>query len=151
MWAIKQLNFDLDIAREHRKLHFNKLEEIRNDVHENFRIYKEKTKVFHDKAILQKSFTPGQKVLLYNSKLYLFPEKLRSRRTRPFVVRVVFPHGAVAVKDPKDGNIFKVNGQWLKSFLEFPVSDNKEVINFHEPQYTGWASINGAIVNMYFN
>ena len=81
MWAIKQLNFDLDLAGEHRKLQLNELEEIRNEAYENARIYKEKTKVFHDKAILRKSFTPSQKVLLYDSRMYLFPDKLRSRWT----------------------------------------------------------------------
>ena len=59
MWAIKQFNFDLDMAGEHRKLQLNELEEIRNEAYENARIYKEKTKVFHDKPILRKSFTPG--------------------------------------------------------------------------------------------
>jgi len=54
MWAIKQLNFDLDMAREHRRLQLSELEEIKNEAYENARIYKEKTKVFQDKAILRK-------------------------------------------------------------------------------------------------
>ena len=57
MWAIKQLNFDLDMTGEHRKLQLNELKEIKNDAYENIKIY-EKAKVFHDKAILQKLFTP---------------------------------------------------------------------------------------------
>lgn len=64
IWAIKQLNFDLDIAGEHRKLQSNELEEIRNDAYENAKIYKEKTNVFYDKIILQKSFTASQKSLI---------------------------------------------------------------------------------------
>ena len=52
MWAIKQLNFHLDMAGEHRKLQLNELKEIRNEAYENARIYKEKTMVFVDKAIL---------------------------------------------------------------------------------------------------
>ena len=99
MWAIKQLNFDLDMAGEHRKFQLNELEEIRNEAYENARIYKEKTKMFHDKAILRKSFTLGQKVLLYDCRLHLFPGKLRSRWMGPFVVRVVFPYGAVEIED----------------------------------------------------
>ena len=51
-------------------------------------------------------------------------------------MRVVFLHGAVEVEDPKNGNTFKINGQRLKPFLEFSVSEN-EVMNFHEPQYAG--------------
>ena len=33
MWAIKQLNFDLDMAEEHRKFQLNELEEIRNEAY----------------------------------------------------------------------------------------------------------------------
>ncbi|CAN6552275.1 unnamed protein product [Malus baccata var. baccata] len=53
----------------HRKLQLNELEELRNDAYENARIYKEKTKAFHDKMIRGKTFTIGQKVLLFNSRL----------------------------------------------------------------------------------
>ena len=75
-------------------------------------------KVFHDKNILRKSFEPSQKVLLYNSRLHLFPRKLRSRWTGPFVVKNVYPYGTVEIENPRNGNIFKVNGQLLKPFLE---------------------------------
>ena len=78
-WAIKTLNFDLDKAGEKRKLQLTELEEMRLDSYENAKLYKERTKVFHDKHIIRKSFTVGQKVLLYNSRLHLYPEKLRSR------------------------------------------------------------------------
>lgn len=78
-WAIKTFNCGLNDASSLRKLQLNELEEIRNDAYENSRIYKERMKVFHDKKILRKTFELGQKVLLYNSKLHLFPGKLRSR------------------------------------------------------------------------
>ena len=96
----------------------NELEEIRRDAYENSRISKERMKVFHDKHILRKSFEPSQKVLLYNSMLHLFSRKLRSRWTGPFIVKNVFPHGAIKTENPKNGNILKVNGQRLKPFLE---------------------------------
>ena len=124
------------MARENKKFQLNQLEETRNEAHENARFYKKKTKVFHDKEILRKSFISSQKVLLYNSRLHLFPEKLRSRWTRLFVVHVVFPHGAMEVEDLKNGIVFKVNGQHLKPFLKMSVSDN-EVMSLHEPQYAG--------------
>jgi hypothetical protein len=75
-------------------------------------------KKVHDHSILRRSFEPGQKVLLYNSRLHLFPSKLKSRWIGPFIIRTVFSHGAIAVKDPKNGNTFKVNGQRVKPFLE---------------------------------
>ncbi|KAL0303529.1 UNVERIFIED_CONTAM: hypothetical protein Sradi_6221000 [Sesamum radiatum] len=60
-------------AGSQRKLQLQELEEIRNDAYENSRIYKDKTKAFHDHAISRKVFIVGQKVLLFHSKLKLFP------------------------------------------------------------------------------
>ena len=74
--------------------------------------------MFHDKSILRKTFELGQKVLLYNSRLHLFPGKLRSRWTGPYFVKSVSVHGAVELEDRKTGNVFKVNGQRVKPFLE---------------------------------
>ncbi|XP_024980384.1 uncharacterized protein LOC112517245 [Cynara cardunculus var. scolymus] len=50
-WAVKTCNMDLDEAGSHRKLQIQELEEIRNDAYENARIYKAKTKAFHDSHI----------------------------------------------------------------------------------------------------
>lgn len=52
MLVIKQLNFDLDMVSEYRKLQLNEFEKTGNDVYKNALIYKEKMKVFHDKPIL---------------------------------------------------------------------------------------------------
>ena len=117
-WAIKIFNFNLDKAGSLRKLQLNELEEIRHDAYKSARIYKERMKVFHDKNILRKTFEPSQKVLLYNSRLHLFPGKLRTRWTGPFIVKTVYPYGTVEIENPKNGNIFKVNGQRLKPFLD---------------------------------
>jgi hypothetical protein len=87
-WAIKTLNFDLDMAGDHRKLQLTELVELRNDAYENTRINKERAKVFHDKSIMRKIFVPGQRVLLYNSRLHLFPGKLKSRWTGPYLVKI---------------------------------------------------------------
>ena len=75
-------------------------------------------KAFHDKYISRKTFEPNQKVWLFNSRLKLFPEKLRSRWDGPFKVVQVFTHGAVKIHDPKIGNTFRVNGQRLKPYIE---------------------------------
>ncbi|KAB2599671.1 hypothetical protein D8674_034129 [Pyrus ussuriensis x Pyrus communis] len=68
--------------------------------------------------IRTKSFSVGQKVLLFNSRLRLFPGKLRSRWIGPFVITNVFPHGAVQVRSFKTGQEFKVNGHRLKAYYE---------------------------------
>ncbi|XP_019179609.1 PREDICTED: uncharacterized protein LOC109174831 [Ipomoea nil] len=117
-WAIKFLNFDLQRAGGIRKLNLNELDEIRNEAYENSKIYKERTKAYHDKFILRKNFEPGMKVLLFNSRLRLFPGKLKSRWTGPFVVREVFSRGACEIENPDTGEKFKVNGQRLKQYLE---------------------------------
>ena len=70
---------DIDVVGLHRKLQLNELEEIQNEAYENARIYKEKTTAFHDKMIRSKRFYVGQKVLLFNSRLLLFPGKLHSK------------------------------------------------------------------------
>ncbi|CAN6544064.1 unnamed protein product [Malus baccata var. baccata] len=110
------------------KLQLNELEEIRNEAYENARIYKEKTKVFHDKMIQGKTFSIGQKVLLFNSHLRLFPGKLQSKWIGPFVVTNVFPHGAVQVKSLRNGDEFKVNGYRLKLYYESDVGQIVEEI-----------------------
>ena len=132
-WAIKAFNINLDDASKLRKLQINELEELRNDAYENSKIYKDKTKAFHDKNIMRKSFEIGQKVLLYNSRLHLFSGKLRSRWSGPFIVKFVYPHGAVDIENPKNNDVFKVNGQRLKPFIENEILNN-EFMPLYDPQ-----------------
>ena len=69
----------------------NELDELRCELYESLRIYKERVKLLHDKNIARKTFEPHQKVLLYSSRLHIFPGKLRYRWTKPFIVKVVHP------------------------------------------------------------
>nr|XP_028964733.1 LOW QUALITY PROTEIN: uncharacterized protein LOC103417773 [Malus domestica] len=132
-WAIKHLNFDYQAAGEKRKLQLNELEEIRNDAYENAKIYKEKTKKFHDAHILRKEFQPGQKVLLFNSRLKLFPGKLKSRWNGPYRVVQVHLHGAVDIQNMQTGFVFKVNGHRLKLYKESSYDLAKDSITLKEP------------------
>ncbi|XP_075475633.1 uncharacterized protein LOC142507907 [Primulina tabacum] len=52
-WAVKKLNFDMGAFGEQRLLQLNEMVEFRNDAYENAKIYKEKTKRWHDKQILR--------------------------------------------------------------------------------------------------
>ncbi|KAK1427528.1 hypothetical protein QVD17_16215 [Tagetes erecta] len=134
-WAIKKFNWKIDEAGTHRKLQIQELEEIRNDAYENSRIYKERTKAFHDKVVTRKTFQVGQKVLLFSSKLKLFPGKLRSRWVGPFIVTNVFPYGAVEITSEKTGKTFKVNGHRLKLYYEgFQKVDN-DALELANPTY----------------
>lgn len=79
LWATKFLNFDLSKAGESRILQLHELDEFRNFAYENAKNFKEKTKKWHDKKIQNREFREGQLVLLFNSRLKLFPGKLKSR------------------------------------------------------------------------
>ena len=117
LWAIKQLNLSLDEAGKCRMLQLQELEEIRNEAYENSEIYKSKIKTFHDKNI-KRSFSKGQKVWLYNSRLKLFPGKFKSRWDGPFIVEEAYENGAVLLTNPSTHKNFTVNGQRLKPYLE---------------------------------
>ncbi|XP_058726837.1 uncharacterized protein LOC131598235 [Vicia villosa] len=117
-WATKFLNCELLKAGESRTLQLQELEEFRNHAYENAKIYKEQTKKCHDQKIQKKEFWEGQLVLLFNSRLKLFLGKLKSRRSGPFLVHKVFPHGAVELKNQANGDTFKMNGQRLKSYYQ---------------------------------
>ena len=75
-WAVKLLNFDIKSARERRSIQIHELEEIRHLAYESTKIYKEKTKAYHDKRTICRNFKPNDRVLLFNSRLKLFPGKL---------------------------------------------------------------------------
>ena len=134
-WAIKQCNLEHDAMGQHRKLQLQELEEIRNDAYENARIYKERTKAYHDKMICRKEFHVGQKVLLFQSRLKLFPGKLRSRWIGPFVVTNVFDYGAIEIQSLDSNKVFKVNGHHLKPFHEGFNASMVEELDIADPIY----------------
>ena len=112
-WATRSLSFDMKSAGMKRLMQLSELDELRLKSYESATIYKEKTKRWHDKHIHSKEFEIGQQVLLFNSRLKLFPGKLKSRWSSPFKVVKVYPYGAVDITR-EGSDIFKVNGQRLK-------------------------------------
>ena len=86
----------------------------------------------HDKQILRREFAPGQQVLLFNSRLKLFPGKLRSRWTGPYTIYKVSSFGAIDLTD-KAGHIFRVNGQRLKHYYGEQVERNCAFIPLGDP------------------
>ena len=124
-WAIKKLNFDAELAGERRLLELNEMEEFRTQAYENAKLYKERTKRWHDQAILPRHFHAVQQVLLFNSRLKLFPGKLKSRWSGPFEILHVYPHGAVDIKNLENGTIFNINGQCLKIYIGAHVMQDK--------------------------
>ena len=97
-------------------LQLNELKEIRLDAYDSSRLYKERTKRWHDKFINRREFREGDLVLLFNSRLKLFPGKLRSRWLGPFKVLKVYPYGAIEIANETTSS-FKVNGSRLKHYI----------------------------------
>ena len=94
----------------------NELKELRNEDYDNARIYKDKTKKWHDQKILRREFKAGELVLLYNSNLKPFLGKLKSRWSGPYTIVAITPFGVMTLKT-NSGNKFKVNGKRLKHYL----------------------------------
>ena len=126
-WATRQLNMDSTLVGEKRLLQLSELDEFRNEAYENARIYKEKTKAWHDRHITKKKFTTGQQVLLFNSRLKLFPGKLKSRWSGPFTMTKVFSHGGAEVTHPEKGT-FTVTTQRLKPYFGGEFHADKQII-----------------------
>ncbi|XP_075088441.1 uncharacterized protein LOC142170433 [Nicotiana tabacum] len=113
-WAIKKLNFDADLAGRKRLMQLNEFDEFHLHAYENAKLYKEKTKCWHDKHMQHREFEPGQLVLLFNSRLRLSSGKLKSRWSGPFEVVRVTPHGAIELHVIGGERTFLVNGQRVK-------------------------------------
>jgi hypothetical protein len=88
---------DLEAAVEKRKMQLSKLDEWREKAYHNSKIYKERVKRWHGKRI-KKEFIPGDKVLLFNSRVKLFRHgKLCNKWEGPFKVISASSHGAVTL------------------------------------------------------
>ncbi|XP_057999083.1 uncharacterized protein LOC131177921 [Hevea brasiliensis] len=131
-WAIQTLNFDLKAASKKRLLQLNELDEIRQDAYENAMIFKDKIKRWHERCIARKEIKEGDLVLLFNSRLKLFPGKLKSRWSRPFKFVQVFPQGAVEIWS-ETSSAFKVNGQRLKPYFQGEPIEKEANYTFDNP------------------
>ncbi|XP_010490378.1 PREDICTED: uncharacterized protein LOC104768149 [Camelina sativa] len=133
LWTTKQMNFNVKTAAERRLIQLNELDEIRMNAYESTKIYKERTKALHDKKILPKNFAANNLVLLFNSRLKVFPGKLRSRWSGPFRIKEVMPYGVVVLWN-HDGKEFIVNGQRLKPYLVAHAPAEDSIVHLMDPQ-----------------
>ncbi|RVW12157.1 Retrovirus-related Pol polyprotein from transposon 297 [Vitis vinifera] len=117
-WAIKKLNMDLIRAEEKRYLDLNEMEELRNDAYINSKVAKQRMKKWHDQLISNKEFQKGQRVLLYDTRLHIFPGKLKSRWIGPFIIHQVYANGVMELLNSNGKDTFRVNGYRLKPFME---------------------------------
>jgi len=66
-------------------------------------------------------------VLLFNSRLKIFPGKLRSRWTGPYTITKVSPHGYVELLDEASKQTFTANGHRVKHYFGGPWSKEESV------------------------
>ncbi|GJY39231.1 reverse transcriptase domain-containing protein [Tanacetum coccineum] len=117
-WALKNCNPDLIAAGKKQMFQLHELDELRHQAYENSRLYKARTKVWHDRKLrMRKEFKHGNKVLLFHSKYKFKQPKLRSHWLGPYAVKHQYPSGYVELYG-KDGKTFIVNGHRLKLYNE---------------------------------
>ena len=102
MWSMKKLKMDWSEAAEQQLTRLNELDEFRLKAYESSALYKGKMKKYHYLKIEKREFMVGDLVLLFNSRLRLFPGKLKSKWTGPYLVTQLFPHGAFEL-ETKEG------------------------------------------------
>ncbi|KAH9763651.1 hypothetical protein KPL70_001243 [Citrus sinensis] len=67
-WALKQVNWDIHATAEQKKLQLCELDKLQLFSYENARIYKKRTKQWHEKHIQHRKLILGQLVLLHNTR-----------------------------------------------------------------------------------
>ncbi|XP_076950210.1 uncharacterized protein LOC143623114 [Bidens hawaiensis] len=117
-WALRSVNLDLTQAAKNRYLQIrylqiHEVEELRDEACARSWSYKERTKALHDRKLRKvKVFKFGDRVLIYNSRLKLFPGG-------------IFARCAVELVD-HEGRAWKVNDHRLKHYIGGPVDSVKE-------------------------
>ncbi|XP_059277890.1 uncharacterized protein LOC132032116 [Lycium ferocissimum] len=92
----------------------NEIDEFRYHAYESASLYKEKMKHYHDVKLLKRDFQLGDSVLLFNSRLKLFPGKLKSMWSGPFTLVSVSLIGSMELKSDEGTRTFRVNGHRVK-------------------------------------
>ncbi|XP_076887516.1 uncharacterized protein LOC143537687 [Bidens hawaiensis] len=122
LWALQTVNLDISTAGENRVHQLYELEELRDHAYTHSYSYKQRIKELHDRKLKgNKQFKCGDQVLLHNSRLQLFPSKLNSRWSGPFMIFEVFPYGTIEIED--ESGKFKLNGHRLKHYIREAVAE----------------------------
>ena len=87
-------------------------------------------KNYHDQKIEKHNFMVGDLVILFNSRFRLFPGKLKSNWTGPYLITQLFPHRVVELENKK-GVLFKVNGQRIKIYQGHAETANEVIEAYH--------------------
>ncbi|RVW66930.1 hypothetical protein CK203_063654 [Vitis vinifera] len=130
----KEAEHGLDQGGEKRFLDLNEMEELRNNAYINSKVAKQRMKKWHDQLISNKEFQEGQKVLMYDTRLHIFPGKLKSRWIGPFVIHRVYSNGVVDLLNSNGKDSFRVNGYRLKPWKKFQGLKRKKIGSKLEPK-----------------
>jgi dTDP-4-amino-4,6-dideoxygalactose transaminase len=109
---------DYDTAGKQRKLRLNELEELREEAYECASTYKDKMKKVHVAKLKLKTVEVGERVWLYNFCLKLFPGKLKSKWTSPYLITRVGEFVDVEIEDFDYHPRQVFNGHRLKPYLD---------------------------------
>ncbi|GJZ80367.1 reverse transcriptase domain-containing protein [Tanacetum coccineum] len=134
-WSLKNYNPDLIAAGKKRMFQLHELDKLRHQAYENSRLYKARTKVWHDRKLkMRKEFKHGNKVLHFHSKYKFKQPKLRSRWLGLYIVKHQYASGYVKLYG-KDGKTFIVNGHRLTLYHEEEdYNDQKEAVTPYFPK-----------------
>ncbi|XP_074315714.1 uncharacterized protein LOC141651923 [Silene latifolia] len=110
----------------------SELEELRLEAYESSRIYKDQMKKWHDAKIVKKDVSVGDLVLLFHSKVKVFPRKLRSWWSGPFKVMDISPSGTFELWS-EEGETFKVNDQRVKRYYDGDEKGTIKVLYLGDP------------------
>ena len=92
--------------------------------------HKEKMKKETEQRNAKQEFMVGNLVLVESSGVPCLPGKLKSKWTGPYLITLVFPHGAVDLK-AKQGVQFKRNRDRIKVYFGHTASGNEVIEAYH--------------------
>ncbi|XP_071694644.1 uncharacterized protein [Rutidosis leptorrhynchoides] len=116
-WALKEVNLDLEQAKEKWVMQIHELEDLRLEAYDNSLTYKKKTKRWHDARLKgPKELHPNDKVLVFNSRFKFSPGKLKSRWSGPYIVKRAYLMDYVELYG--DNDTFKVNGHRFRLYFD---------------------------------
>ncbi|XP_074299411.1 uncharacterized protein LOC141630502 [Silene latifolia] len=102
------------------------------EAYESSKIYKDQTNKWHDAKVVKKDVSVGDLVLLFKSRVKVFPGQLRSCLSGPFKVTHISAYGAFELWS-EDGQSFKVNGQRVRRYYNGDEQGTIEVLYLGEP------------------
>ncbi|XP_042038340.1 uncharacterized protein LOC121784245 [Salvia splendens] len=102
------------------------MDEFRMEAYDSSSVYKEIMKAYHDRIIIPRELTLGDVVLLHNSRLSIFPGKLKSKWTGPYMIKKISDSGTVELLAP-DGTLFQANGHRVKKYYSLDKVLEEEV------------------------